>query len=149
MGLLDTNIFSSQFTKAERWLKLYRTIHHLYLKEEFIHRGDYNKMVSEMNARITELEAKISAELTKINLGLTLHTHVTNTPGQLTSPPAAPIPVYLPGLTPTKPVVPVTTAMESADSLLMSTGPAKAPLASGITSQELNANTTIVSDIGT
>lgn len=148
---LPSNFSTSQITKSERWLKLYRTIHHLFLKDEFIHVADYNQMVTEMNTRITELETKLTVELTKLALGLSTHIHMApQAPaGTLpTTPPTAPLPVYSPGLSPTKPVVPVTTGMQTADSALMATGPAVAPLSEGMSAQEISANTTIISDIG-
>lgn len=145
---LPSNFSTSQITKSERWLKLYRTIHHLFLKDEFIHIADYNKMVTEMNTRITELEAKLTKELTAIALGLSLHVHSSTAPGQPTSPPIAPVPAYAPGFAPTKPVIPVTTAMQTTDSTLMAIGPAVAPLSEGISAQEIAANTAIITDIG-
>lgn len=150
MSLPSVNILASQFTKAERWLKLYRTIHHLFLKDEFVHITDYNQMVSEMNARITAVEASNKAELSKIQAGLSSHFHmVPQSPsGTLPSQPPAGVP-YTAAPQPSKPVVPVRTAMEMHDAALMSTGPAKAPLADGISPDQLSANSTIISDIGT
>lgn len=143
---LPSNYSKSQITKDQRWDKLYRTIHHLFLKDEFIHIADYNQMVTEMNTRITELETKLTKELTAIASGLSLHVHSSTAPGQPTSPPIAP--AYAPGFVPTKPVVPVTTAMDAADAKYLAFGPAVAPLSEGISAQEIAANTSIILDIG-
>lgn len=150
MSSLD-NIIPSQVTKAERWTKLYRSIHSLFLKDEFIHIKDYNQMVTEMNARITELETKLTAELAKLATGLSAHFHMApQAPtGTLpTTPPIAPLPVYAPAYVPTKPVTPVTIGMEARNAQLLGLGPATAPLAGGISQDELLANTTIKADIG-
>ena len=149
MSLPSANIIKSQVTKSERWLKLYRTIHHLFLKDEFVHVTDYTKMVAEMNARIAAVEAKSTAELAKVAAGLASHFHlVPQAPsGTLPSaPPAAPPFVATPQ--PSKPVVIDKTAMEAYDAALMATGPAQAPLADGIAPDQTLANTTIVADIG-
>jgi hypothetical protein len=147
MSLLS-NIVTSQFTKSERWLKLYRIIHHLFLKEEFIHTVDYNLMVTQMNARITELEVKLLTELTSRDLRFATHFHIAPQAPVGTLPTLPPTILYKNTLAPTKPVVPVTTAMQAADAALMATGPAQAPLADGISPDELRANSTIIADIG-
>lgn len=147
MSLPSANIIASQFTKSERWLKLYRTLHHLFLKDEFVHITDYNQMVQEMNARIQAVEAKSTAELAKVSAALLTHVHGYASPGgpSMTAPAA---PVFQPTPQPSAPVVPVRTAMEAYDASLMATGPAKAPLADGLAPDQLTANSTIVADIG-
>jgi hypothetical protein len=148
MSLPSANIIKSQITKSERWLKLYRTIHHLFLKDEFVHVTDYTKMVAEMNARITAVEAKATTEIAGLAAGLTTHFHMVPQAitGTLPSAPAAPVFTATPQ--PSKPVVIDKTAMGAYDAALMSTGPAQAPLADGIAPDQLLANTTVISDIG-
>lgn len=146
MSLLS-NIVTSQFTKSERWLKLYRIIHHLFLKEEFIHTADYQVMVTQMNARITTLEAMLNVELAKVATALVAHTHAyVNVAAPAITGPA--VPSYIPALQPTPIVVPTTAGMQAMDATLMATGPAQAPLADGISPDELRANSTIIADIG-
>jgi hypothetical protein len=146
---MSLNIVASLFTLDERWTKLYRTIHHLFLRKEFIHIQDYNFMVQEMNNRISVIETKLNTELQKIALGMMTHVHP--------SPPAPVNPVitgpvaaapYTPGFSPTPLVKPQTTFMEQADAVLQSLGPAQAPLADGIAPDQLQANTKIRSTIG-
>lgn len=152
MSLPSANIIKSQITKSERWFKLYRTIHHLFLKDEFVHITDYTKMVAEMNARIAAVEATSTAELAKVATGLATHVHPVTTAGGPTNqagiaaPAVAPPFIAVPA--PSKPVIIDKTAMEAYDAALMSTGPAQAPLADGIAPDQLLANTTIISDIG-
>jgi hypothetical protein len=146
---MSANILASQVTKSERWTKLYRMIHHLFLKSEFIHIEDYNQMVKEMNTRIATIESKMNTELAKIQAGLASHIHMVPQAiaGTLPSlPPSAP--PYTATPQPTNPVVPVTIAMERTDAMYMSMGPALAPLASGVAPDQLTANQTIISDIG-
>ena len=148
-------IITSQITKAERWLKLYRVIHHLFLRQEFPHIQDYNRAIDEINAKIATLEANINQSIQnavqQISIAVQGHTHIvpqtpagvtTSSPGMLTAPPIfSPVPS-------TPKVIPLTVFMELADSALMGTGPAVAPLASGVAPDQVVANSTIVADIG-
>lgn len=149
--LLLNEVTSSQITKAERWVKLYRTIHHLFLREEFIHKNDYAQMMTEMNARITAIEALMTSELSKVAAALVSHTHPVVTNGGPTTQAgiAGPSPaVFTPAPQPTKPPVPATIHMEAADAFLVGLGPAQAPLSDGMSADKLRANTTILTDIG-
>jgi hypothetical protein len=152
---MSPNIVASQITKSERWTKLYRTIHHLFLKDEFVHIEDYNKMVQEMNARILQVEtnanASIATAVAQITATVVGHTHpsppapvnpVVTGPGVIIVPPVVTPPPPAPA------VVPVTIAMQRTDAQYISMGPALAPLSSGISPDQLTANTTILSDIG-
>lgn len=152
---MSPNIIASQFTKSERWTKLYRMIHHLFLKDEFVHIEDYNKMVADMNARILTVEtnanASIQAAVAQITATVLGHIHVVpqapagtlpSGPGVITTPPMVTPPAPAPA------VVPVTIAMERTDAMYMATGPATAPLSGGFAQDQLTANMTIVSDIG-
>lgn len=154
MSSLD-NIIPSQVTKAERWTKLYRSIHSLFLKDEFVHIDDYKQMVTEMNARIAMVEANANASITAavaaLQAAIIGHFHVApQAPagalptglGTITVPPVVTPPV------PTKQVTPVTIAMEARNAQLLGLGPATAPLAGGVAQDELLANTTIKTDIG-
>lgn len=152
------NLVASEITKSERWLKLYRVIHNLFLKDEFIHIQDYKKMIFDMNLRITQVEANASAALSAAVSGLsgmvTAHTHMvataggpTNQAGSTTATIATP-PVLSPA-----PKVPevqiVDIGMKQMDAMLMATGPAMAPLADGFSSDQISANRVILTDIGT
>ena len=152
---MSPDIISSQITKSERWTKLYRTIHHLFLRDEFVHIEDYNQMVNEMNARITTVEANanasIAAAVAQITATVVGHTH-PSPPAPLNPVVTGPGVIILPPVvTPAPPaplVVPVTIAMERTDATLIATGPAKAPLASGIAPDQARANTDIITTIG-
>lgn len=150
MGL--RNLAASQSTKGERWDKLYRKIHNKYLVDEFVHIDDYNKMVDDMNARIKALEDMVTQELSKVQQGLASHAHKVSTQGSAAAqvgdayPPASP--PYTSAMTPTQPVVPVTTAMQKADQELLLQGPAQAPLIDSTDPDSAAANASIVQDIG-
>lgn len=147
--MASPQIISSRFATQERWLKLYRKIHNLFMKDEFIHVVDYNQMVTEMNARITLLETALQVELAKIQVGLAAHIHnAPQAPGGIlpTTPPAAP--PYTTGYSPTKPVVPVTVAMKAFDAALQATGPAMAPIPATISADDAQAAIQARTDIG-
>lgn len=147
MPLLD-DFAASQYTKGERWRKLYRVIHHLFLKDEFIHIDDYKKMVNDMNNRIKDLEQKVNTELRNIQSGLSSHFHqAPQAPSGIlpTKPPEAP--PYTATTISTNEVIVDNSKMLKKDNELMLQGPAKAPLADRSGAQEQLANATIQSDI--
>lgn len=155
MASLD--IASSQVTKAERWSKLYRTIHHLFLRSEFVHIEDYNKMVSEMNARVTAVEANAQAALNSavsaIVTMMSAHSHTVVTAGGPSNQAGSTTSVIsaAPQLPPTPKapeVIPVTIAMERTDAMYQAQGPAVAPLADGTHPDQLTSSIAIKSDIG-
>lgn len=149
------NLLASNITISERWMKLYRTIHTLFLKYEFIHIEDYTQMVNEMNARITTVEANanssIAAAVTALQAAIVGHNHIApqapsgaipTGPGIITAPPIVtpPPPATL--------VVPVRVGMERADATLQAQGPALAPLSPVYSAAQALANTKIKLDIG-
>jgi len=146
---LSPNIAGSKITIAQRWQKLYRTIYHTFLKSDFTHKDDYAQDLAQLNARVTELETKITTELTKIQIGLSTHIHTApQAPaGALpTTPP--PAPPYTSGFSPTKPVIHKDTFLEQKDALLQATGPALAPLGDGISPEAQIASLQSKQDIG-
>ena len=146
MALPNTNIVTSKFAVKERWLKLYRTVYNKFLKIDFAHKQDYLQDLTQLNARITELETKITTELTKLQVGLIAHAHTTTAPGNPTSPPLGP--PYTSGFSPTKPVVHKETFLEQRDAALQATGPAQAPLGDGSSPEAQQANIQIKQNIG-
>jgi len=95
-----------------------------------------------MNGRITELELKITTELTKLQVGLLAHVHTTTAPGNATTPPMGP--PYTSGFAPTKLVEHKDTFLEQKGSQLLAEGPAAAPLGDGISIEAQKATTTAV-----
>lgn len=127
------DVGTSQVAPVERYLKLYREIHNLYLRRDFVNLQDFNTAMTAINTRFTELESKIIAELAAIQIGLATHIHVApQAPaGALpTAPPA--VPPYTSAFSVTQPVVAKTTFVEQNNSALQATGPAIAPLGSNI-----------------
>jgi len=150
VALPNRNIITNKLAVQERWIKLYRKIHNLFLKDEFIHKADYLKTVAELNARIAELEGKITSELLLIQLGLNTHFHIAPQAPAGSLPTAPPVPPpYTSGFSPTKPVIHKTTTMDLTDNSLKSLGPATAPLGDGSSIEAQKANITATSDIGT
>ena len=147
MPLLN-DVNNSQVTVSERWNKLYRIIHHLFLKKEFIHINDYKKMIDDMNSRFEDLEKKVNAELQKIQTAHNTHIHtVTTANGPGTA--AATANTYTLGKIAGNKVIPETKQMDNEDANLMAKGEAKAPLADRVGAQETIANLDIQKAITT
>lgn len=151
------NVLASDITKSQRWDKLYRIIHHLFLRNEFVHIEDYKKMVLDMNTRIATVEANaqaaLSSAITAIVAMNAAHTHPVVTAGGPTNQAGSTTgviqtPPQLPA-TPKAPEVVISDAgMVRADAALMAAGPALAPLAGGFSSDQVAANRTIIADVG-
>jgi len=152
---LSPDIVTNEIATATRWQKLYRTLYHLFLKNSFVHVGDYRTDLQAMNARIALLEANINKEIavlkTDITSAIVGHTHlsppapvnpVVTGPGIPVKPPTPPIP----SATPTVPHV--ETALLAEDALLQATGPSAAPLGQGISPEVQKARIDIKQDIG-
>lgn len=174
MVLPSPNIVTSKISPAERWLKLYRKIHNLFLSKEFVHIIDYNQMVTEMNLRITTIEQTYNAALAAqaeqiqaLTAHASTHTHPVSTnvtasgsngagpvnstgTGTGTAAPASsPAPaVAAPVGSFTPPVIPVVTAMQATDAAWMASGPAIAPLGDGFSKEAITATYTALSDVG-
>jgi hypothetical protein len=145
------SIITSQITKDQRWDKLYRIIHHLFLRKEFVHIDDYNLMIQQLNARITAVEAAANASIASLtaftNANIIAHTHTITAPGSQSAPGLPILPIVLPPPPPTPIPMPVTTAMIAKDNLLMAAGPALAPLSGGVSPDQLRADLDINADI--
>jgi hypothetical protein len=92
------NLVGSKITVAERWLKLYRKIHFLFLQFDFTNRNDFEFSIQTLNTRITTLETNIQATLAQINAKLSTiethgktHTHIAPPLGGPTAPPVPPL----------------------------------------------------------
>lgn len=155
MALPNTNLATSKVSTATRWLKLYRTLFHKFLKFDFIHKIDYIREFQQLNLRITQLETSLNATQTQlmaaISLATVAHTHVApqapagalpTGPGIVTTPPIPPVPSA------TVPVPHMDTALEQKDAALQATGPAIAPLGDGASPEAIAANIQVKSDIG-
>lgn len=145
------NIVTSQITKDQRWDKLYRIIHHLFLRKEFVHIKDYNLMIEQLNTRISMVEANANASIAALTLSTNLaiigHTHTITAPGNPSGPG---LPIVPATVTPPPPSIiptPTTAAMVLEDAKLMAFGPALAPLSGGIHPDQLRADSSISSDI--
>lgn len=137
------NAAGSKVTIAERWIKLYRKIHNLFLKKDFTNRQDFEFTVKQLNLRIDSLEQQLNTAINALNTKFSVfethynaHTHV--------SPPAPVNPVVtaptVPSLVPAPPATsPVTQQartttqfVEQRDTILQSTGEAVVPVDTSI-----------------
>jgi len=132
--LPSVNIVTNKFSVKERWLKLYRKIHNLFLKDEFVHVVDYKTMLEQLNLRMSLIEANMvagdaavtaatTAAIGTLSAGIAAQTaaleagsatHIHNAPqapaGILPTTPAVPPPLPLPpSVPPTLPAPPAPT----------------------------------------
>jgi PAB1-binding protein PBP1 len=150
------NVIQGRASVAERWIKLYRKIHNLFLKDEFIHKEDYLLTIKQLNARISAVEANtaaaIAANAAAINAAIVGHTHqapqapsgvIPTTPGIPNGSFGAPTP-------PTTPAVEhLTTVMETTDAGLQALGPPFSPIPTGLSPEVQTAGAQQAADIGT
>ena len=146
---MSPNIVTSKLSVSERWLKLYRKIHNLFIKNELVHILDYQNTIGQLNARIAALESHYNAELKAIKLMHNTHVHLYS-PGPSAPVPSAPPTVQAIDTPPL--VTPVTTtptaAMAQYDAVLQGTGPATAPLGDGLSIEAQKATIQARSDVG-
>jgi hypothetical protein len=123
------NIATSQAATAERYLKLYRELHNLYLKDDFVNFQDFGLALSELNLRIDTLEQQLISQLKSIEIGLSNHVHIVpQAPaGALPSNPPL-VPPYISALAATKPVPQGRSFADNRNLILQATGPAITPL---------------------
>jgi len=128
------NIVGSEITVAERWLKLYRKIHDLFLKDDFTNRNDHEAAVKQINLRIDTLETGINATLSQINLALNLiqihgiaHLHLGNL-GAPTGPPLPPLVIAPASFVPTPPAITTKTFATTRNTVLQATGEPVVPI---------------------
>lgn len=152
---LSPDIVTSKISTATRWLKLFRTLYHLFLRNTFIHVADYLVDLQALNARITAVEASVNSSIVAVKADVTTsiltHTHIApqapagdipTGPGIPTTPPTPAIPSAAPL------VVHVEAALNALDATLQGTGPSAAPLGQGISLEAQKARIGIRQDIG-
>ena len=133
MGLRSADIGTSKIAPKQRHIQLYKDLHNMFLRTDFVNLQDFNVFVQEMNARFTELETKITKELTTLQAGLASHTHIAPQAPAGAIPTAPPTtPPYTSAFAATKPVTGKLANVNSRDSALQALGPAVAPLGSSI-----------------
>ena len=153
--MLSPNILGSKLTISERWIKLYRLLFNKFLKKDFVELEDYKMMFTQLNGRITQLEAamnnSIMATNNNIQSAIAMHTHMA---------PQAPAGVIqtmagqMMGSIPQPPNSKIAetkfveTNMKIKSDAYRATGPALAPLGDGISPEAAQATSQSTSDIG-
>ena len=155
MTLPNANYVTSQVAPQERWLKLYRKIHNLYLKDEFIHKQDYLLALKQLNTRIAAIEASMNSAVATLQANIAAsisgHTHPSpQAPAGLlvTGPGTLLLSLPAPPASATPTVEHLTTFMDQTDLALQATGPAQAPLGDGTSVAALQATSTATSQVG-
>ena len=149
------NLPGSVLTIQERWIKLYRTIFHRWLREDFVNRTDYLKTIDLLNKRIDMLETTVNQNIQTTNASIQSaivgHTHMVPQAPAGTLPSMNGIiasPIVAPPPSKGTPVQHLDTALIKRDLELVSIGPAMAPLGDGISSEAAQGTAQAVSDIG-
>ncbi len=137
-ALTAANMVGSKITVAERWLKLYRKIHFLFLRNDFTNRKDFEFTINQINLRMDTMEANILSMLSQQQAqitALTLHggTHFHIAPqapaGTLPTTPAIVPPIVGPAaFLKSPPALTTTTFVEQRDAILQATGEPVVPL---------------------
>jgi len=165
VSLPNVNFITNKLAVKERWLKLYRKIHNLFLVKEFVHVDDYKLMLEQLNTRITAVEtnmaagdaavtAALNSSTTSIYTAISGHIHIApQAPSGAipTSPPTPPpvAPPIPPAPAPTTPIIKYTdVALQTYDAALKGMGPAIAPIGDGLSTETAVANVTAKSDVG-
>lgn len=131
----SANMAGTNVTVAERWLKMYRKIHNLFLRHDFTNRNDFEFTLEQINLRITQLETNVTKAVTEFNARISaldrhalIHTHATAALG----PPVPALPAHLPGspiiFSKSKPAQSTQQFVVSRDSVLQSTGEPVVPV---------------------
>lgn len=86
MGLpLSSNEVSSQQAVGERWQKLYRRIHNLYIFQELVHIKDFLREIKHIHKRIDDLNIKVDSNVETLTQAHNNHMHIVNTAGSPTA----------------------------------------------------------------
>ena len=153
--MLSPNILGSKLTISERWIKLYRLLFNKFLKKDFVELEDYKMMLTQLNARITQLETTINSNIAATNqsiqTAITGHTHMApQAPAGIVQTAAGQMMMSIPK--PPNSKVPetqfVNTNMMRKSAQYLAMGPALAPLGDGISSEAAQGTAQAVSDIG-
>lgn len=146
--MASSNMATSASATQMRWLKLYRKIHNMFMKDEFVHIADYQAMLADLNAKIAMLNAKLDANLAATKVQFDTHTHPS--PPAPINPVVTSVPLVpmIHDATPIPPVPFVNTAMLAYDASLQATGPGFAPMGDGTSQESVEASFQALQDVG-
>ena len=148
--MASPQIVSSKLAVQERWLKLYRRIHNLFIKDELVHIDDFKTEIDNIHKRIDQLNAKLDSNLSNIAATHNAHTHqwaggnAGGPVGGVTTPSPTP---FTPDPTAIVRVPFVDKNMKAYERALQSTGPAMAPIAAVASTDDARAAAQARSDI--
>lgn len=149
--MASPQIASLRTATQERWLKLYRKIHNMFIKDELVHIDDFKTEINNIHKRIDQLNAKLDSNLANIAASHNSHTHqwtggnAGGPVGGITAPTPAP---FNPDPTAIVRTPFVDKNMQAYDRALQSTGPAMAPISTTASTDDAKAAIQARSDIG-
>ena len=142
------------FSVKERFFKLYRKLHNLFIAKELTHVGDVKLAVKTLHMRIDALQAMVNSNMSMMSgqMGSVVtmvgsHTHIVATAGGpaaqtgSASPSGVAMSLKPPEVSASAETPYATTMMETYDNALRGLGPAMAPMAIGADPSTLIANT--------
>jgi hypothetical protein len=142
--MASPQIVGSKTATQERWFKLYRKIHNIFIKDELVHVDDFKAEIKNLHKRIDQLNQKLDTNMT--NLAAILNSHIHTAPLGPTSPPTSG--VFSPDSMPI-PTVPFTDPnMQAYEKALQSLGPGMAPISTTASTDDAAAALQARSDIG-
>ena len=127
-----SNLATSKIAPVERFLKLYRKLHDLFLQSDFTNRKDHETAVKQINIRIDTLERNINSTLSQITASLSnilIHANTHIHPGLGLSPGVPPL-VITPSviLVPSPPAITTKSFALARNNLLQATGEPVVPI---------------------
>jgi hypothetical protein len=152
---LLADIASNEIATATRWQKLYRTIFNSFLKVDFVHIKDFKKFETDLNTRLTQIEANFNKEVVVLKADVTssilghLHINPQAPAGSLPSGPGIPTKPPTPSVPSATPLLAVVdTFAQAQDAKQQALGPSAAPLGQGTSPEVIAARIDVKSDIG-
>jgi hypothetical protein len=149
--MASPQIISSRSATQERWYKLYRKIHNIFIKDELVHIDDFKTEISNIHKRIDQLNAKLDSNLANVAASHNSHTHqwAGGNAGGPVGGVTVPTPVaFTPDASPIVKTPFVDKNMQAYERALQSTGPGMAPIVATASTDDAAAAAQARSDIG-
>ena len=141
------NDFAVSQNARERFSKLYRKLHHLFIVEELTHIDDFKREIDQLHKRIDQLNAKVDANNQKMAQAMASHIHMVPQAitGKLPSEPT--LTLLVPDSSPVVRIPYSNVEMTTENFKQLAKGPALAPLAAGLDKTTIIANANSVGKI--
>lgn len=150
---------TSQKSKAERWKKMYRKLHNLFLVEDIVNVRDFQRIMDEFNTQIKAMEKALNqaistnqASIASLASWAAAHIHIVpQSPGGAnpSAPPSAPAPQPSPAVASAYvDVIYADPELQARNAELFAEGPGSAPISTGASPQAAAATAESITDVG-